>query len=311
MRRDTDGVIILQALSCDSCAVLPETLFGLPVTALADHALAPKRGSTEGEEVRVLGGPETGEWDNRGIRELTLPRSLRRIGDYAFLNLRAMEKLRLADGVESTGSASFMNCRSFSRLELTRLSGRQGPALSAILQALPQELELTLHYPDGSRQCLLFPEYRESYTENSAAHHFDLHIAGGGYAYHSVFRSRTLRMADYDALWRAYLAAEHEEESALRLAWLRLRWPRELGSRFRADYAAYLAEHMEEALLLALEEKDAEGLRMLLSLAEPTDVALSAALGRARETGSTEATALLLEARHRRGGAGRAKRFEL
>ena len=311
VRREENEITILRAVSCDTRAALPETLFGLPVTALSDRALAPKAAPVEGEEIVVTGGAETGEWDNRNIRELTLPSGLRWIGDYAFWNLRAMETLRFTDALETIGSASFMNCRSFSRIELTRLDAGQGPALAAIVQAQPQELDVGIRGADGGLTRLIFPEYRETYTENSPAHHFDLLITGGGYAYHSVFRSKALSLAEYDGLWKNYLAAEHDEDSALRLACYRLRWPTDLSKKARGRYGDYLLAHMGEALAYALTAYDGEMLRLLLSLGEIPEPALSAALDLARSLGRTEATALLLESRHRRAPAGRAKRFEL
>ena len=39
IRREPSGITILQAVTCDPRAVLPEELFGLPVTALGDYAL--------------------------------------------------------------------------------------------------------------------------------------------------------------------------------------------------------------------------------------------------------------------------------
>ena len=41
IRRESAGVTILRAATCDARARLPETLYGLPVTALGDHALSP------------------------------------------------------------------------------------------------------------------------------------------------------------------------------------------------------------------------------------------------------------------------------
>jgi len=311
VRREEDGAAILRAQSCDQIAVLPETLCGLPVTALSDRALAPKAAPVEGEEVTVTGGAEKGEWDNRNIRELTLPPNLRRIGDYAFLNLRSMETLRFSDELTEIGSASFMNCRSFSRIELTRTREGQGPALAGIVQSQPQELDVTIRQRSGQTLRLLFPEYRESYTENSPAHHFDLQISGGGYAYHSVFRSRALHLTDYDALWPGYLAAEHDEASALRLAFLRLRFPVELGAKARARYEDHLRKNLRAALLYVLRENDGAGLRLLLDLGPAPDDAVEAALETARRLSRTEATAILLETRRRAAPVGRKRRFEL
>ena len=134
VRREGGSVTILRARTCDQNAVLPDTLFGLPVTALSDRALAAGAAGVEGEALRVLGGAESEEWDNRNIRALTLPRPLESIGDYAFMNLRAMQTLRFWDDLRATGSATFMNCRSFAGIELTRTAPTQGPALSSIVR---------------------------------------------------------------------------------------------------------------------------------------------------------------------------------
>lgn len=311
VRREESGVTILRAVTCDENAVLPDELSGLPVTKLSDRALAHGAKPLEGEEVRVLGGAESGDWDNRSIRSLSLPRSLESVGDYAFMNLKSMETLRLYDAVQSIGSASFMNCRLFSRLELTRLSHDQGPALAAIVGSLPQELDAAVYNADGSAYRLIFPEYYENYTENSPAHHFELKIVGGGYAYHGVFRAKKLHLPEYDALWRDYIAAEHDEESALRLAYYRLRYPAELSDRAREQYASFLRLHMPEALSLAMRERDSSGLRILLGLGELDAPTLEAAMNESRALRFTEATALLLEQRRGRAGAGRRKTFEL
>ena len=272
VRREAECVVILRALTCDKRAVLPDTLFGLPVTALSDRALA---------------------------HGATLPRGLQSIGDYALMNLRAMETLRLCDDLIAAGSATFMNCRSFSKIELTRTGPKQGPALASIVRNLQQELDVTIRRTDGNSLRLIFPEYIENYTENTPAHHFELKISGGGYAYHSVFRDKSLQLQDYDALWPGYIAAEHDEGSALRLAYWRLRCPVELSRNPGA------------ALSFALEEQDMQGLRLLLSLGEMASEIQDAALEEARERHLTEATALLLETRRSRSGTGRAKRYEL
>ena len=304
IRREAEGVTILRAVTCDTRAVLPDELFGLPVTALADRALAHGVPPREGEEVLILGGAEEGEWDNRNITALTLPRPLLQAGDYAFMNLRRMEILYFYDDLLSPGSASFMNCRAFSRVELTRTSPRQGPALAAIVKALQSELDVTVRRTDGSTQRLIFPEYIENYTENGPAHYFQLKISGGGYAYHGVFRDKALSMSDYDGLWRDYLAAEHDDDSALRLAFCRLRFPAELSDRARTGYEDYLRKRQADALLLTLRERDTQGLAMVLALQRPDEAALTAALDEARALRDTGAVALLLQQRRRQNGGG-------
>ena len=313
LRREEDGLVLLRAVTCDEDAALPETLFGLPLTRIGDRCLAPDAREPEGEyeEVRVLGAPEAGEWNNRRIRRLSLPRTLRHIDSYAMMNLRAMEELRLFDTLRSTGSCTFMNCRVFSRLHLTRMGESQGPALANIAAALPQELDVTVQLPGGGLMRLIFPEYMELYEENSPARIFNLNIIGAGYPYHSVFRDKKLSLRDYDGLWKQYLATEHEDDCALRLSYYRLRYPAELSDAARAQYLDYLRAHAGEAYALVLRLEDTEGLRLLLQAQLGDSGDLERALSQARTLGRTEETALLLEARQRRFGAGRQRRFEL
>ena len=311
VQREKNSVTILRAVTCDENAVLPDEVFDLPVTKLADRALAYGAVPVEGEEIHVLGGAESEEWDNRNITALTLPRHLVSTGDYAFMNLRSMETLRFYDELQTFGSASFMNCRLFSRVELTQISHEQRPALAGLVHNLPQELDVTIRKTDGAVLRLIFPEYFENYTENSPAHHFELKIVGGGYAYHGVFRNKMLVLSDYDALWRDYIAAEHDEFSALHLAYYRLRYPAELSDRAREQYTAFLRLNLRGALSFALRERDAQGLGMLLGLGIPDTRTLETALNESRTLRFTEATALLLEQRRGLVGSGRRKTFEL
>ena len=299
VRREAEGVTILRASTCDADAVLPDTLFGLPVTRLSDRCLAPGAAELPGEELRLVCGAPEADFDNRAIRRLTLPRGLDSIGDYAFLNLRSMETLCAFDTLQGVGGACFMNCRAFSALELTRASGVQGPALAAVVSALPQEMTVSVRGGGEGELRLVFPEYTERYEENSPARHFDFKIGGAGYPYRNVFRSRRLHLPDYDALFPGMLAAEYEPDTALRLAFCRLRWPLGLTEKARDMYRAYLEVHREQTLLYALKTRDMEGLRLALTLEGITRGELSAALDAARKASQTEAAALLLERQHR------------
>ena len=113
IRREAAGITILRAATCDARARLPETLYGLPVTALGDHALSPPAASAEGEDLLVTcgAGTDPGTWSNRDLEDLTLPRSLERVGDYALMNCGGLRTLRLHDGIGQWGGGGLMNCR--------------------------------------------------------------------------------------------------------------------------------------------------------------------------------------------------------
>ena len=313
VRREAAGVTVLRAVTCDGRAALPEELWGLPVIALGDHALAPNAPAVPGEEVQITCGPlpEEDGWDNHGLKELTLPRYLRRVGDYALLNCDGLERLRLWDDVRFWGGGALMNCRNLHAFHLTRTGEDQGESLAYFADELSRELEVTVVTAAGETARLLFPDFLEVYEENCPAHHFDYNIYGAGYPYHHCFRQKKLSLKDYDGLWRGYLAMEHEADAALRLAFWRVRYPVELSEPAEKAYLAHLRSQAAEAVAWLLAEKDMAGLSFFLKRTEPDRDTLAAACQQAREASAAEAVALLLEEQHRRFPAGMDKSFDL
>ena len=313
VRREAAGVTVLRAVTCDERAALPEKLWGLPVTALGDHALAPNAPAVPGEMVQVTCGPLPGEdgWDNHGLKELTLPRYLERVGDYALLNCDGLERLWLWDDVRFWGGGALMNCRRLHAFHLTRTGEDQGESLAYFADELSRELDVTVITAAGETARLLFPDYLEVYEENCPAHHFDYNIYGAGYPYHHCFRQKKLSFKDYDGLWKGYLAMAHEDASAVRLAFWRVRYPVELSEAAEKAYLTYLQSRAAEAVDWLLAEKDMVGLSFLLERTALSRETLAAACQRAREAGAAEAVALLLEEQHRRFPAGGNKSFDL
>lgn len=313
VRRETDGITILRGVTCDKTAMLPEELFGLPVTTLAHHALSPIAKETAGEEVLVTCGQAAEEdaWDNRQIRTLILPKTITRIEDYAFLNCGNLRELRLHDSVQYWGGCVFMNCRALDTFHLTRVSRQQGTSLEYFNSELSCDLDVTIQTVDGQVGRLVFPAYREDYEESISGHFFKYEIHGAGYPYHHVFQQRQLSIKDYDDLWDHYLNTESERETAICLAWYRLRWPLELSGDAEMQYLNYLREQTAETVRWLLTRRDQNDLRFLLQRTEPDRETLSAACAIARENHAAEALAILLEEQHRRFPTGANKSFDL
>lgn len=69
---------------------------------------------------------EGGYYDNNGnwrqrsgsIRELSLPSTLRTLGEYAFANQKNLKEIRIADGLTVIGNSAFSSCTSLSELQL-------------------------------------------------------------------------------------------------------------------------------------------------------------------------------------------------
>lgn len=289
----TRGIKISRVMAPGREAVLPEELEGLPVTELGDRAFAP--------------GP--GEEPQRELKALTLPESLEWVGDYAFYGCTGLERVRLWAGTEEWGSGCLMNCRSLCRLEI--FGARDGGgALAYFAGELSGELEAAVLVDGQTVLRLVFPEYIESYENNDPAHHFDFHLYGPGFPYHSAFRKKRLDLGLYDGAWEETLRREHDPGCILRLAWCRLRYPEGLSPRAAAQYEAYLAPRTGEALSWLVRERDAGGLAWTLERFRPERESVAEAAALARDRGATEAMALLLEA-GRQKPAGRTKRFDL
>jgi len=153
----------------------------------------------------------------------------------------------------------------------------------------------------------MLPEYLELYEENAAAHHFELNISGAGYPYHSVFEQGSMNFSEYDGFWERFLSMEHNAGSALKVAWYRVRTPKDLGDQAKERYERYLKEHLREVFPIILKENDEPGLKLLLTYPEAEGSILSEFLQTAREQGKTWATAMLLG---RNGKSGRAFGFQ-
>ena len=308
IQREPDGITILQARTCDRRASLPETLFDLPVTALGHHALSPTARPQEGEEVLLTCGPGSGDWDNTGLEELTLPDTIVRVGDYAFLNCRALWKLCFHDEIQAWGGGAMINCPNLAAFHIS-WGEEPGESLCYLADALSRELDVTIDTKE-TRFKLVFPEYVELYEENCPARIFDYNIQGAGYPYHHCFRGKKLNLLEYDSLWPGLLTMEYEEQTALRLAWYRLRYPVELGEKAEPLYRSYLQAHMAKTLDWLLETGTASDLTALLKWAEPTREELSAACEKARgQQNAAEVLAVLLETMNRR--FSRKKTFDL
>ncbi len=303
IKRYPERVSILHAETPDEKAILPDGLFGLPVTELGIHAFGSDPHKEQGEEVMITCGPaeENSKWDNQRMRELTLPSHLKLIGDFAFLNCRNLCSLRLWDDIESWGAGALTNCSRLRRVILNRTSEKQGVSLARLTDEIPHELDVTI-MSGGQQTRLIFPAYEETYEEVYPAQgvHFAYRISGAGYLHHHCFTQKKLFLRNYDELWKKYLCMRYAPDCAMRLAWWRLRYPTELSQEFREQYLSYLREHTFDAIKWLLSERDASGLTFLLEHIRPDRETLMAACGIAREAGSTEFLALLLEEQHKR-----------
>ena len=305
-------ITVLRAVTCVKDAEIPAEINGKPVVEIAGHALAAGDFEENGSCIEISFGNPNGEWNNRAIETLNLPKGIKSIGRYAFLNCTALETLKIFDEIEMIGAGAFMNCRGFRRLILERNHGEQGPALAETVSLFSKEIEVEILENEKITAKLIFPEYYELRLENEPTHFFSYTIEGAGYPYHHMFRQKKMSFQDYDALWERYISSDYEEQCALKLAWNRIRYPYELSSAAKSLYAEFVNNRFEKAGTEIIKENDREGLGILLGCTDVTREKLSHLLGKAVETGGrTEIRAMILEETHRRFSSGRNRSFEL
>lgn len=310
-----DGICICRCYGYEEVLVLPETIDGKPVTALYDYALSGSRPRIEpvnvkqavqNEEERGFSGEK--ELSGEFLKEVYLPGTLKRIGDYAFYFCRNLESLHFRGNLEKLGGGAFVWCRGLKKVTFDGVS-RENHGINGVLSELTQELEAEICYRDGEKLRLTFPEYYEESVENTPARIIDIHWHGSGYKYRQCFPGTCLDLKRYDGLF-PYAVANEFAETCIRLAMNRLRYPVQLSSAFRERYETYLKEHMDEMLKDGIKRDDMENIRFLAEEGfldkEHTDRAVELASGLQR----AELCSFLMDYRREHFQTGK-KTFEL
>lgn len=314
IRRETDGIAILQAKTYVQQAVLPDTLFGQPVIRLGNRAISAHDWEADGESVTLACGnvPSDAKWDNRALCSLVLPDTLTEVGDYALQGCSSLTSIELHDRPIRWGACILLGCGALRQILLKRDHPEDCGCMAYFAGELSSELEITVSGPDGPSFRLLFPEYSETEEEFFTDHlDFHYHLSGAGYQYHHAFVNHRLNFYHYDRNWKSFLGMDYSLPSAARIAYNRLRWPVQLSERSQALYSQYLKAHASDALTQILLEKDTAGLQFLLHEAPPERSAITAACELAREENATALLALLLEDLHRRSDCVETNHFPL
>lgn len=266
-----DGICICRCYGYEDILVLPEEILGRPVTALHDYALSGSRPGKAPEGVKqvVLHEEEQGFTDEKELsgeflKEVYLPKSLKRIGDYAFYLCRNLHTLHIQGNLETMGGGVFVWCRALSLLTFSDVS-YEHHGMNGVLSELTQELETEITYRDGVNLRLTFPEYYEESVENTPARIIDIHWHGSGYKYRQCFPETKLDLKRYDELF-PYAVANEFVPTCMKIALNRLMTPVQLSEKAREGYLNFLQEHMEELLTQAVREENLEQVRFLSEL---------------------------------------------
>ncbi len=318
-------------------AEVPDCIEGCPVTELAPYAFSAhmeeeklETGLKEGRFLLADTGEESavnrvppGQKETEDtlsmlplalkgmeLRKLNLPRTLKKIGAYAFYNCNALEKLSFFGGLKDLGAGLFTGCHHLKELHVTLERG-ESSCLQEILMEVPEKLSVTLHGNEEAR--LIFPEFYEEGVENTPARILMTKMHGSGMNYRNCFYQKVFDFQAYDqCFYRA--RAEEDFATVFGMAVGRLLYPWELGADKKAAYEDYICNHLEEAARKAVGEREK---KLLIYLTETFVLPhsngrdmLKGMIDLATSEGYTEGAAWLLDVLHRTFQTG-AKVFEL
>lgn len=327
-KRTDDSIKILSVLGYDGVVQLPETIDGSPVTELAAYAFSEGRGAdamlsaeSAGACLADADGKEIGsarEWESLktdgmericglGLKEIYLPKSLCKIGNYAFYLCYELEKIHCSSRIRDLGAGLFTGCTGVQSIAIQVEEGEKS-CLKEILSELRQELDVDYESGRGKAK-LVFPELYEESVENTPARIINATMHGCGHRYRYCFDKTDFQFQRYDALF-PHVKVQEPERLVARLVMGRLRCPLGLMQQYREAYEEYLREHLDGAARECLGKKDTEQLEWLAEHYGESRETLETMAGLARDCGDLEAVSFLMDLMHRKYPA-RRRRFSL
>jgi hypothetical protein len=301
------SVKIWRCFSYGTKIEVPDRLAGYPVAELAPYAFSAHMEEEKLEE-KIRSGQLLLSGENEEpalcgfrLKGIYLPAALQKIGAYAFYNCGCLEHFSFHGSLKDLGAGLFTGCHHVRQLELT-LDDTGTSCLQEILMELNEELRLTI-YRGNEEARLVFPEFYEEGVENTPARILMTQMHGSGMHFRNCFYRKRFDFHAYDGcFFRA--KAQEDRDSVLELALGRLRFSMELGAEGRTDYEKYLREHLPEAGLWAIEQRDMKLLNWLVKEHLPgspeEEIILRRLLGQAAERGFTEGNGFLLSVLHGR-----------
>ena len=327
-----DGeALILRCYGTGSTVELTGCIGDLQTGGLADHCFAPEPSRFYREVPHFFMKTQTGRIfrsmdsgaDLEGpavcqdtLKEVILPSSLRRIGNYAFYGCRNLETIQFPAGSVQMGSGAFVACNHIKTLVFpdhsgygpgenpdTFFAGEERPAESScmrdVLGEITYEVEAVVKGEAGYR--LYFPGYYEDSRENTPARIIEVVFEGTGFKYRQCFRNGIPDFARYDSLF--YLAGVQElPETVIRIALDRLMYPVRLSPDAKKRYLSWLEDGEEWAAAYILREENDDETKILRMLAENgwfSPERLRLFLNEASEKSRIEAVAVLMEEQRR------------
>ena len=233
---------------------IPEMIEGFPVTELAPYTFSANQIS-DGR----IGG-------NR-LEEVILPKTVTRVGRYAFYNCKQLRRIEFWNGLVDLGAGAFTGCHSVREIGL-HFEGNKKSRLREFLLELPEEQMVELFYEDGYAK-VLFPEFYEENIENTPARNLSVDTHGSGMIYRNCIVAKEIDFKLYDEKLQRAIGPSFEH-TLFKLALQRLLVPYQLTETAKKRYVVYLKEHLKAAAEWAASEQMEEAMYLLEELCADT-----------------------------------------
>jgi hypothetical protein len=263
-----DHIMILGCSGYHGTVKIPEKIDERPVEELAAYAFSPGRGHAEvlkeaGDRIYLADsdGNSLGQAkelplvSDEELKELSLPKTIKKIGNYAFYNCFSFAALSFYSSIEDIGSGLFTGCTRIRNLDIYIVEGKRS-CMKDVITELRQELYVN-YYSQAGEAKLVFTEMYEEAVEHTPARIIMTEMHGCGHMYRYCFEQSNFLFHKYDALFPHLLVQEPESVVAA-LVMGRLRYPVELMDKDRCIYEDYLKEHVKGAMKLSLENGDTD-----------------------------------------------------
>lgn len=299
-----NGIRISRVFGHDGIVEILEEVEGRPVTELGAYIFSDRMDQKDREQLleqgilcteegkRIFSVDKLPEIAGERLTELVLPRTLEKIGPYAFYNCRKLTDISFGGALKDLGAGALTGCHQVRRLTVNMEENRES-CLREILTELPEALCVEL-YVNGEKGCFWFPEFFEEGVENTPARILENHVHGSGIRYRNCFQHRVLDTGEYDRLF-AYAIAWEQEETVLHLALGRVFLPLELTEKARENYLEFLRKHIKNAVILLGEQREYETLGNLLPMVRPDRETVEAMLESAQRSEDSRWTGILME----------------
>jgi len=234
---------VTKILTPGAACAIPESLGGMPVTELGDHAVA-----------------------NQPVREVYMPKTLRRIGRYGFYNCENLQILHFYAETTEIGGGVF-NASTKIREIYIHMGTNERSSLRDFVTEITGRVMVHYFLTDENGQeweaaRLIYPEFYDEAIENTPAKNLSFAIHGSGQRYRYSFENRKILFDRYDKAFVKETIVESVELAA-EIAVNRLMFPYELRPDAKEQYEKFLKEHLCEVLLTNM--RNSEVFRWLMT----------------------------------------------